>query len=95
MSRDYDSSNGDEQGIAVAAAAYAICSLEEFGTPDQKQKTKEPGTSTVATKSKKEDGIISIPDYGKDSKRFSGKLCQNIFIASKSKVVIISFLNSN
>ncbi|XP_024021510.1 remorin isoform X2 [Morus notabilis] len=88
MSRDYDSSNGDEQGIAVAAAAYAISSLEEFGTPDQKQRTKEPGTSTVATKSKKEDGIISIPDSGKDSKRFSGESSMKSFENQDSKVPV-------
>ena len=73
MSRDYDSSYGDEQAIAVAAAAYAISSLNEQGLPDQKKAKDEPKTSTVTIKGKKEDTKISIPDHGRASRKVTGK----------------------
>lgn len=75
MSRDYDPNNGDEHAIAVAAAAYAIISLGESRTPDQKQRKEEPGISAITTRRKKEDRTIAFSEPDRGSNRFSGTLC--------------------
>lgn len=56
-SQDYDSSSGVEYAAKVAAAAFAINTLDEPGSPHQK----------------KEDKIIFTQEAGGVSKRFSGK----------------------
>lgn len=71
MSRDYDPNNGDEHAIAVAAAAYAIISLGESRTPDQKQRKEEPGISAITTRHKKEDRTIAFSEADRGSNRFS------------------------
>ncbi|KAA8529371.1 hypothetical protein F0562_033830 [Nyssa sinensis] len=67
MSRD-DFSDGGEYAIAVAAAAFAISSLEESSIPDQKKTSEGPATSFTTTKSKTED-----TEPGRVSRRFSGE----------------------
>ncbi|PIN02459.1 hypothetical protein CDL12_25022 [Handroanthus impetiginosus] len=54
MSRDYDL-NGSDYATAVAAAAYAIQSLEESKSKDQKEKTYGPDKSLNKMKSKVDD----------------------------------------
>jgi hypothetical protein len=59
-SQDYDSSNGVEYAATViAAAAFAINTLDEPGIPDQKKDDKAILTQEAGT--------------GRVSKRFSGK----------------------
>ncbi|KAK4430056.1 hypothetical protein Salat_1306300 [Sesamum alatum] len=57
MSWDYDFS-GSDYPAAVAAAAYAIQSLEESKTRDQKETTYGPDKSVTKTKSKVEDSGV-------------------------------------
>lgn len=64
-SQDYDSSNGvDPYAATVAAAAFAINTLDESGTP---------GTPLTTIKSKKEGKAILIEEDGRASKRLPGK----------------------
>jgi hypothetical protein len=64
-SQDYDSSNGvDSYAATVAAAAFAINTLDEPGIP---------GTPLATTKSKKEGKAILTEEAGRVSKRFPGK----------------------
>ena len=73
MSQDYDSSKIIEHATAVAAATYAIATLEEPGIPDRKKTSERPETSFIRGKSKKEDTTRSALEPGRASKRFSGK----------------------
>ncbi|XP_057948756.1 remorin-like [Malania oleifera] len=68
-----DDSKEIEYATAVAAAAFAINSLEESGIPIQKKTSEVPETSKAKVKSKKEDTAIAIPEPGKVSRRFSGE----------------------
>ncbi|PON40189.1 Remorin, C-terminal [Trema orientale] len=71
MSQDYDSNEGIDYAIAVAAAACAITSLKESGIPGQKQTREEPGASSVTSKSRKEDATVSIHEPGQGSAKSS------------------------
>lgn len=73
MSQDYDSSSMIDHATAVAAATFAIATLEEPGILDQKKTTERPETSFIRGKSKKEDTTHSALESGRASKRFSGK----------------------
>ena len=73
MSQDYDSSNIIEHVTAVAAATFAITTLEEPDIPDQKKMSERPETSFIRSKSNKEDTTRSALEPGRASKRFSGK----------------------
>ena len=73
MSQDYDSSNIIEHVTAVAAATFAIATLEEPDIPDQKKTSERPETSFIRSKSNKEDTTRSALEPGRASKRFSGK----------------------
>lgn len=71
-SNDY--ANDPEYATAVAAAAYAIKSLEDIRIPDQKEKSQAPEAAPTRTMSKKEATTsAAIPDPGRASRRFSGK----------------------
>lgn len=72
MNRDYDS-NGMENVTAVAAAAYAITSLEELSFPERKKISKDPEPSFTWNGSKKEDKTVSISEPGEVSKQFPDK----------------------
>ncbi|XP_016647756.1 PREDICTED: remorin isoform X2 [Prunus mume] len=72
MSQDYDSNKAIEHATAVAAAAYAIKSIEDSAISDQKKTGNEPKTSLVRIKSKKEETAISKPEPGRVSKLFPG-----------------------
>ncbi|XP_021807520.1 uncharacterized protein At3g61260-like isoform X1 [Prunus avium] len=72
MSQDYDSNKAIEHATAVAAAAYAIKSIEDSAISDQKKTSNEPKTSLVRIKSKKEEKAISKPEPGRVSKLFPG-----------------------
>ncbi|XP_059655742.1 remorin 1.4-like [Cornus florida] len=52
-----DSSNGGEYPTAVAAAAFAIYSLEESSVPERKEKSEDPATSLTKIKSKTQDSV--------------------------------------
>ncbi|KAF8389751.1 hypothetical protein HHK36_024270 [Tetracentron sinense] len=73
MSRDYDSSDGSEFATLIAAAAFAINSLEEADSQNQKNMSEDLVTSLTKVKSRKEDSITRLPDTGRVSRRFSGK----------------------
>lgn len=74
MGEDYDSNNGIDHATAVAAAAFAIRTLEEPGSPDQKKSREQPQAYWTSDKSKKEDKTIFAQEPGRSvSKRFSGK----------------------
>lgn len=62
-----------DHATAVAAATFAIATLEEPGILDQKKTTERPETSFIRGKSKKEDTTHSALEPGRASKRFSGK----------------------
>ncbi|CAL8994646.1 unnamed protein product, partial [Prunus brigantina] len=72
MSQDYDSNKAIEHATAVAAAAYAIKSIEDSAISDQKKTGNEPKTSLVRIKSKKEETAISKLEPGRVSKLFPG-----------------------
>ncbi|XP_043703923.1 remorin 4.1-like [Telopea speciosissima] len=87
-SRDYDPSDGGEYATAIAAAAFAINSLEEAELVDKKKiregsekfptKTnskKEESSKKFPTKtnSKKEEGVALQQDTGKISRQFTSK----------------------
>ncbi|PON79641.1 Remorin, C-terminal [Parasponia andersonii] len=82
MSRDYDSNEGIEYAIAVAAAACAITSLNESGIPGQKQTREEPGASTITSTSKKEDATILIHETGQGSAKSSEDPDSNVPITA-------------
>ncbi|KAL0385960.1 UNVERIFIED_CONTAM: hypothetical protein Sradi_2990300 [Sesamum radiatum] len=71
MSWDYDFS-GSDYPAAVAAAAYAIQSLEESKTRDQKETTYGPDKFVDKTKSKVEDTGVP-PEPLKSALKSSGK----------------------
>ncbi|KAK9935060.1 hypothetical protein M0R45_022175 [Rubus argutus] len=73
MSQDYDSDVTIEHATAVAAAAFAIKSIEESSISDKKSTGNETDYSGVKIKSKKEETTISKPEHGRLSKLFSGK----------------------
>lgn len=75
MSQDYDSNVTIEHATAVAAAAFAIKSIEESAISDKKSTGNETDYSLVKIKSKKEETTISKPEPGRLSKLFSGKPC--------------------
>ncbi|KAJ0095903.1 hypothetical protein Patl1_16730 [Pistacia atlantica] len=62
MSRGYDSNIQMEHAAAVAAAAYAINSLEESRIPCQKKTTEGPFAFLTRLSSKKEDAPMSVPE---------------------------------
>ncbi|KAK2636107.1 hypothetical protein Ddye_030899 [Dipteronia dyeriana] len=72
MSRDYNSDYQMEHVTAVAAAAYAIKSLQDSSMPDQKKTTSgTPESFLTRLMSKKEDAPIQAPQPDGISKRFS------------------------
>ncbi|KAJ6772343.1 REMORIN FAMILY PROTEIN [Salix koriyanagi] len=72
MNQDYDA-NRTGQATAVAAAAYAITSLNASSIPEQKKMSKGPETSLTQTDSKRDGLTDLISESGSTSKRFSGK----------------------
>lgn len=70
--QDYDS-NRTEQEVAVAAAAYAITSLNASSIPEQKKISKGPETSMTQADRKREGLAGLISESGRISKQFSGK----------------------
>ncbi|KAM3706862.1 hypothetical protein ACJW31_03G183500 [Castanea mollissima] len=86
MSQDYDSSNMLDHATAVAAATFAIATLEEPGIPDQKKTTERPETSFIRGKSKKEDTTRSALEPGRASKRFSGETSMRLPEGKDTKV---------
>lgn len=70
--QDYDS-NRTEQEVAVAAAAYAITSLNASSIPEQKKISKGPETSMTQADKKREGLAGLISESGRISKQFSGK----------------------
>ncbi|KAK3222900.1 hypothetical protein Dsin_009925 [Dipteronia sinensis] len=71
MSRDYDSEYQMEHVTAVAAAAYAIKSLQDSSMPDQKNTSEAPESFLTRLRSKKEDAPIQAREPGGVSKRLS------------------------
>ncbi|KAL5759405.1 hypothetical protein ACOSQ2_018243 [Xanthoceras sorbifolium] len=88
MSQDYDSENQMEHVTAVAAAAYAINSLEDSVKPDQKKTSAAPESFSSRVKSKKEDTPIQVPEPGRVSKRFSGENATTSSLGADSKVPV-------
>ncbi|KAL6190121.1 hypothetical protein ACLB2K_036520 [Fragaria x ananassa] len=72
MSEDYDSIVEIEHATAVAAATFAVKSIEEAAISDKKRAGNETGDSLVKIKSKKEETTLSKPEAGRLSKLFSG-----------------------
>ncbi|KAJ6432226.1 hypothetical protein OIU84_019464 [Salix udensis] len=72
MNQDYDA-NRAGQATAVAAAAYAITSLNASSITEQKRMSKGPETSLTQTDSKRDGLTDLISESGSTSKRFSGK----------------------
>ncbi|XP_042517429.1 remorin 1.4-like [Macadamia integrifolia] len=71
-SRDYGTSDDGEYATAIAAAAFAINSLEEAELVDKK-KIRE-GLEKFPTRSNsKKEGAALQPDAGRISRRFTGK----------------------
>ncbi|KAF8378764.1 hypothetical protein HHK36_030113 [Tetracentron sinense] len=70
MSRDYASSDDVEFATAIAAAVFAINSLQEAGSQNQNKMSEDLKTSSTMIKSRKEDSTIRLPDPGsnKDAK---------------------------
>ncbi|KAL5553681.1 hypothetical protein UlMin_041082 [Ulmus minor] len=67
MSQDYDSNNGEiEHSVAIAAAAFAITSLDESSTPAKKLPKEDPSSSAITIKGKREE-----TDPGRVSKKSS------------------------
>ncbi|RVW42121.1 hypothetical protein CK203_085758 [Vitis vinifera] len=73
MSRGHDLENDSEYATAVAAAAYAVHSLEETRIPDQKKKSEGPEPSPTRAISKKEGTTSAVLDPGRSSRRLSGE----------------------
>ncbi|XP_059648797.1 remorin 1.4-like [Cornus florida] len=65
MSQSDDFGDDDDFPTAVAAAAFAITSLEESSIRDQKKASEGPGTSLSKTKSKTEDKTTRIQESDK------------------------------
>ncbi|KAL6186783.1 hypothetical protein ACLB2K_042902 [Fragaria x ananassa] len=72
MNEDYDTIVEIEHATAVAAAAFAVKSVEEAAISDKKRAGNETGDSFVKIKSKKEETTLSKPEAGRLSKLFSG-----------------------
>lgn len=72
MIQDKDSSENIEFATMVAAAAFAVNSLEEEGMQNQK-KTGSGLEKTKSSKSRKEENRIVSADPGRVSRRFSEK----------------------
>lgn len=70
MSQDYDSSTGGEYPIAVAAAAFAIKSLEETKMRDGRKGNPD----TPITKIKKKDDKARVPEPRAKAIKFAGGL---------------------
>ena len=73
MSEDYDSVVEIEHATAVAAAAFAVKSIEDSEISDKIRAGNETGGSFVKIKSKKEETSASKPEAGRLSILFSGK----------------------
>ena len=73
--RSQDSSSSDgEFGTVIAASAYAVTSLEEVDSLNQKKTPAETQqTSLSKGKSRKEDNLAGPPDARKPTKRISSK----------------------
>lgn len=74
--RSPDSSSSDgEFGTVIAASAFAVTSLEEVDSLNQKKTPAETRrqTSLSKGKSRKEDNLVGPPDARKPSKRMSSK----------------------
>ncbi|GAB4845419.1 hypothetical protein Ancab_038826 [Ancistrocladus abbreviatus] len=71
MWRDYDAGDS-EFAAAIAAAAYAIHSLEETRAEYQKKMMESFQTPPNRTRSGREDNITAAPDLGRLSRRISG-----------------------
>ncbi|KAJ0037478.1 hypothetical protein Pint_23535 [Pistacia integerrima] len=80
MSRGYDSNIQMEHAAAVAAAAYAINSLEESRIPCQKKTTEGPFAFLTRLSSKKEDAPMSVQEITSE-----GTQRQPSFTRQKSK----------
>eukprot|EP00268_Persea_americana_P069439 TRINITY_DN9865_c0_g2_i1.p1 TRINITY_DN9865_c0_g2~~TRINITY_DN9865_c0_g2_i1.p1 ORF type:complete len:310 (+),score=75.76 TRINITY_DN9865_c0_g2_i1:130-1059(+) len=74
--RSQDSSSSDgEFGTVIAASAYAVTSLEEVDSLNQKKTPAETQqTSLSKGKSRKEDNLAGPPDARKPTKRISSEL---------------------
>eukprot|EP00262_Sarcandra_glabra_P020118 TRINITY_DN7911_c0_g2_i1.p1 TRINITY_DN7911_c0_g2~~TRINITY_DN7911_c0_g2_i1.p1 ORF type:complete len:279 (-),score=58.88 TRINITY_DN7911_c0_g2_i1:205-1041(-) len=73
MSQSGYSSDGSEFETAVAAAAFAITTLEEESSLAEKKRTGGSDTSLTKIKSKKEDDAAKLPESGKLTRQLTGK----------------------
>uniref|UniRef100_A0A7N0ULK5 Remorin C-terminal domain-containing protein n=1 Tax=Kalanchoe fedtschenkoi TaxID=63787 RepID=A0A7N0ULK5_KALFE len=73
MSKDYDTSDGGDYSAAVAAAAYAISSLYDERTPEEKQlpELEVPAAASTRIKSKSENESIRTQEPARRSKSAS------------------------
>nr|XP_008339832.2 uncharacterized protein At3g61260 isoform X1 [Malus domestica] len=72
MSQDYDANRAMEHATAVAAAAFAIKSIEDSAISDKEMAGNERKPNLVRITSGKEETAISKPEPGIFSKIFSG-----------------------
>lgn len=93
MSEDYDSIVEIEHATAVAAAAFAVKSVEEAAISDKKRAGNETGDSLVKIKSKKEETTLSKPEAGRLSKLFSGNIWYMHNILLQQRVCLLLFSN--
>ncbi|TXG56592.1 hypothetical protein EZV62_017905 [Acer yangbiense] len=96
MSRDYDSEYQMEHVTAVAAAAYAIKSLQDSSMPDQKKTSGAPESLSTRLRSRKEDALMDMPDSSGVSNRFSisGENATSS-LSADSKMPVYEHLNSH
>ncbi|KAK3035906.1 hypothetical protein RJ639_031329 [Escallonia herrerae] len=73
MSQDYDPTIDNEYPTAVAAAAFAINSLEQSRTAAQRKKNEGPDTSVTTEKNNAEDKTTRVSDRSTESRRSSEK----------------------
>lgn len=85
MSQDYDS---EDIGFktAVAAAAFAIHSLEEAELAIQKKMREELETSGTMIKSRKDDSTADLPSSGRATRRFSNMGLENAGIFFSERI---------
>ncbi|KAJ4975750.1 hypothetical protein NE237_000856 [Protea cynaroides] len=73
MRRDYDSSDDGQYATVIAAAAYAINSLEEAKLADKKKIREGSENFLTKAKGKKEEAAFGQRDTGRISRRFTRK----------------------
>ncbi|KAK3042338.1 hypothetical protein RJ639_002384 [Escallonia herrerae] len=73
MRQDYDPTIDNDYPTAVAAAAFAINSLEQSSTGAQRKKNQGPDTSVTTEKKNAEDKTTQVSDPHRESRRSSEK----------------------